>query len=241
MKHPKSLKVVFAALAVSMVPLFGSCGSDELAFPELTDISGVNSWTFTLPEEFTHNFGQLNLGWYTFADDPNFVGELLKEDSWLVSQTKAGQDVRLTLIEIVHRGADHVVGDSEGGSYVVICQGLPGTVHTTTRNPLFGGELDPKLATTYVWSESEPVQLMSDIQKNVAAEAPTPTRIYAELDGAPSECLCIFQTNHPEVERTYLSLQFSFTELLSDIPLPPNSPEHDAEFEKMLEDSPKDN
>jgi hypothetical protein len=207
MKHPKSLKVVFAALAVSMVPLFGSCDSDELAFPELTDISGVNSWTFTLPEEFTHDFGQLNLGWYTFADDPNFVGELLKKDWWLVSQARAGQDVRLTLIEI----------ESEGGSYVVIWQGLQSlglreSVTDTIRNPLFGGELDPKLATTFSWPESEPLQLMNDSQKNVAAEAPTPTRVAnAELDGAPSECLCIFQTNHPEVERTFLSLQVSFT------------------------------
>ena len=200
MKHPKSLKVVFAALAVSMVPLFGSCGSDEQTFPELTDVPGVNSWTFTLPEEFTHDFGQLNLGWYTFADDPNFVGELIKEDSWLVEQMEAGQDVRLTLIE------------SEEGSYVVIWQGRSWSVTSTIRNPLFGGELDPKLATTFLWPESEPQQLMSDIQKNEAAEAPTPTRVAnAELDVAPSECLCIFQTNHPEVERTFLSLQVSFT------------------------------
>jgi len=61
MKHPKSLKVVFAALAVSMVPLFGSCDSRaERAMEELEQIKGSFNlhsidWQFPdeLPEKFT--------------------------------------------------------------------------------------------------------------------------------------------------------------------------------------------
>jgi hypothetical protein len=198
MKHPKSLKVVFAALAVSMVPLFGSCDSDELTIPALTNVSQVNSWSFTLPEEITQEFGRLTLGWYTFTDEPvrstlhpDFGGELLKENGWLISQTEAGQDVRLTLIEY------------EGGSYFVIWQGRYWSVTSTIRNPLFGEDLDPQLVTTISWPELEPLQLMSDIQKNKTPAAPL------------QECLYIFQTKPAEKERTSLSLQVSFKDGIS--------------------------
>jgi hypothetical protein len=58
MKHPKSLKVVFAALAVSMVPLFGSCGSgadsddsiQQITAVELARVLDVQKGSWALPE-----------------------------------------------------------------------------------------------------------------------------------------------------------------------------------------------
>ena len=58
MKQPKSLKVVCAALAVSMVPLFGSCDSgadsaesaQEFTTAELTNILSNCNGTWALPE-----------------------------------------------------------------------------------------------------------------------------------------------------------------------------------------------
>ena len=70
MKHPKSLKVVFAALAVSMVPLFGSCdsGADletERAMEELEQIKSsfkIKSIDWRLPDELLEKF-TLRLIW----------------------------------------------------------------------------------------------------------------------------------------------------------------------------------
>jgi len=66
MKHPKSLKVVFAALAVSMVPLFGSCDSGaDSAAKELEDIKrdfGIFTVEYQFPSELPESF-ELALYW----------------------------------------------------------------------------------------------------------------------------------------------------------------------------------
>ena len=66
MKQPKSLKVVCAALAVSMVPLFGSCDSGaDSAAKELEDIKrdfGIFTVEYQFPSDLPESF-ELDLYW----------------------------------------------------------------------------------------------------------------------------------------------------------------------------------
>ena len=88
MKHPKSLKVVFAALAVSMVPLFGSCDSGaDSAAKELEDIKrdfGIFTVEYQFPSELPESF-ELELYWvwkqYDESDYPLINSDRLPLDS----------------------------------------------------------------------------------------------------------------------------------------------------------------
>ena len=90
MKHPKSLKVVFAALVVSMVPLFGSCSKEDHSYSphddplqaELDIIKDIlNIYTFewqfpeALPEKFEIKFYWV---WEEHSDMKEIEGKTLR-------------------------------------------------------------------------------------------------------------------------------------------------------------------
>ena len=90
MKHPKSLKVVFAALAVSMVPLFGSCSNEDYSYSphddplqaELDIIKstlGIYTFEWQFPEELPEKFRiKFYWAWRETSDFKEIEGETLR-------------------------------------------------------------------------------------------------------------------------------------------------------------------
>jgi hypothetical protein len=113
MKHPKSLKVVFAALAVSMVPLFGSCDSgadsaepaQEFTTAELTNILSNCNGTWTLPEIPNPNWFHVQL----WKDGEYFTGSSMSGAESLRDEKEMPFSVRL------YRDEEDLIFEVKGG------------------------------------------------------------------------------------------------------------------------------
>ena len=90
MKHPKSLKVVFAALAVSMVPLFGSCSKEDHSYSPHDDplqaeldiiksILDIHTFEWQFPEELPEKFEiKFYWVWEEHSDMKEIEGKTLR-------------------------------------------------------------------------------------------------------------------------------------------------------------------
>jgi len=157
MKHPKSLKVVFAALAVSMVPLFGSCSNSNSERPVIGDQipSALGSTMFfdlqmsrerwQLPDELPERFS-IDLTWVWEEDSPIEVGSLqlrpefdaatVSEERRLVVDRIASKD--FGVLETTDSGQLVAVTELRGGMVIgLLFQRYPTTRRSSERG-LYG-------------------------------------------------------------------------------------------------------